>query len=211
MIKKSKPYNLNKIFTSEGFYEYLALPPIRKIPNIQEALTHYKHRIQEQFESGEQLHYMTDQIYTSKFIFPDNQYYEISWNIAKAKDLLKQCGAPIVQLSLDKIADSIFEKDLTLAHVEKARQNNNPIIVTFYEPTQSFVVIDGNHRAYAKLQDKKETTIDAYILSPQGHMASMCSTLDYALYMFAHNLNLFGNYVCGEIEYENLLESMYKF
>lgn len=72
----------------------------------------------------------------------------------KAKNLLKQSGAPIVQLSLDKIADSIFEKDLTLAHVEKARQNNNPIIVACYERTQSFIVIDGNHRAYAKLQDK---------------------------------------------------------
>lgn len=42
-------------------------------------------------------------------------------------------------------------------------------------------------------------------------MASMCSTLDYTLYMSTHNLNVFSNYVCGEIEYENLLESMYKF
>ena len=67
------------------------------------------------------------------------------------------------------------------------------------------------HMQSYKIKNKIYTTIDAYILSPQGHMASMCSTLDYALYMFAHNLKLFGNYVCGEIEYENLLEAMYKF
>ena len=210
MIKKSKPYNLNKVFTSKGFYEHLALNPIVKNSTIQNILTHYQNRIQKEFESGKQLHYMTDQIYTCTFFFPHNQYYKISWNVAKAKDLIKEHGVPIVQLNLDYIADSIFEKDLTLAHVEKARQNNNPIIVACYERTQSFIVIDGNHRAYAKLQDKKETKIDAYILSPKLHIASMCSTLDIALYMVATNLNILGNYVCGQMEYEKFLRLSYE-
>ncbi|UZP04728.1 hypothetical protein JW813_06880 [Clostridium botulinum] len=203
-------YKLDKIFTEEYFYSSLTKPPILKLSNIQEFLSHYKEEIHKQGISGEHLNFKTNQIYTSEFFFDDNQYYKISWNIDKAEQIIAESNAPVVKLELKKLSQSIFEKDITSSHLNFAKHNKKPIIVAFYEPTKQYIPIDGNHRSYACLKENKKT-IDTYILSPQGHMLAMCSTIDYALYMFAHNLNVLGNYACGEINYNKFMDEMYRF
>lgn len=209
-INSDRVYKLDKIFTEEYFYKMLPKVPILKLTNLQDLLHHYKEQIQKCEISGQSLDFKTQQTYTAEFFFNDNQYYRISWNIAKAQEIITKNNAPVVKMELKKLSNSIFEKDITSSYLNIAKHNNKPIIVAFYEPTQEYIPIDGNHRAYARLKENKRT-IDAYILSPQGHMDSMCSTLDYSLYMFAHNLNVLGCYVCGEIGYERFMNEMYRF
>lgn len=209
-FNSDRAYKLDKVFTEDYFYKKLTKPPIFKLRNLQEVLSHYKEQIQNQETTGQFLDFKTVQTYTSKFFFDDNQYYKISWNIAKAEEIIAESNAPVVKFNLEKLSDSLFEKDITPSYLNIAKNNKNPIIIAAYEPTQGYIPIDGNHRAFARLKENKKT-IDAYILSPQGHMLAMCSTLDYALYMFAHNLNVLGCYVCGEISHERFIEEMYRF
>lgn len=208
-MEKDK-YKLDKVFTEEAFYNNLAASPILKLSNLQEFLTHYQEQVTHHTHSGEYLDTKTDQIYTSEFFFPTNQFYQISWNIQKARELILEHSIPVDKLELHKLSNTIFDEDIEHHHLPNALHNDDPIIVVFYEPTQEFIPIDGNHRAYARLQ-KNQKYIDAYILPPQIHMLAMCSTLDYALYMFAHNLNALGCYVCGAIDYDRFMDEMYRF
>jgi len=207
-LSSHKVYKLDKIFTEEYFYLMLPKPPVLRISNLQDFLSHYKKQIQKQETFEKFLNFNAEQIYTAEFFFGDNQFYRISWNIAKAEAVIIENNVPVVKLELEKVSNSIFEKDINFSHLEIAKQNNKPIIAAFYEPTQELIPIDGNHRVYVRLQEN-EKTIDAYLLSPRGHMLAMCSALDHLLYMFAHNLNVLGCYVCGEIDYERLERGMY--
>ena len=210
MSSVNSRYKLDKVFTEEYFYKQLPKAPVLKLTNIQDFLSYYKIKIEEQAKLGESLDFKSQQIYTAEFFFDDDDHYKISWNIAKAQQIIAENKAPVVKIEIKKLSDSLFEKDINIDYLKVAKHNNAPIIVAAYEPTGSYIPIDGNHRAYARLKENKQT-IDAYILSSQGHMMAMCSTLDYVLYMFAHNLNVLGCYACGEINYEKFMEEMYRF
>lgn len=125
-------YKLDKLFTEDYFYKQLPTSPILKITNLQEFLFHYKDKILEQVTAGEHLDFETNEIYTAEFFFNDNQFYKISWNISKAKEIIAENNLPIIKMNLSKLSKSIFEKDLTYSHLEVSKHNNTPIIVAFY-------------------------------------------------------------------------------
>lgn len=207
---KNNYYKLDKIFNEDYYYSMLTKPPVIRLGYLQKLLIQYKDQIQYYETYGEHLNFKTDQIHTREFYFDENQNYKITWNIKKAEDIIINEKIPITNQELKKISDSIFKKDLNLDHLKIAKYNYKPIIVIFYEPTQQYIPIDGNHRATARIQENKHS-INAYILPPHYHIQAMCSTLDYALYMFAHNLNILGCYICGEINYDVFIDNMYRF
>ncbi len=101
-------YKLDKIFTEEYFCSSLTKPPILKLSNIQEFLSHYKKQIHKQETSGEHLNFKTNQIYTIEFFFDDNQYYKISWNIDKAEQIIAE---------VNNISFCSFYKTLFFPHI----------------------------------------------------------------------------------------------
>lgn len=125
-------YKLNKIFTEEYFYKKLPKSPVLKITNIQDLLYHYKEQIDNQAESVKFLNFKSEQIYTAEFFFDDDEYYKISWNIAKAKHIIAENKVPAGKMELKKLSDSLFEKDININHLKVAKHNSDPIIVAAY-------------------------------------------------------------------------------
>ncbi|MGN4750247.1 hypothetical protein [Bacillus cereus group sp. MYBK220-1] len=141
------------------------------------------------------------QNYTRVFPIDNENYYSISWDINKAKTLIKD-----KEIRFQKMKIEILWKNVSTEYIDYKYVNNElsfqyyePIIVVFYAPLNEYIVIDGNHRLAKQRMKKPEGNINVYLLEPDDHIKVMCGELFRTCYKIMHNVTVISNYLLGNI------------
>jgi hypothetical protein len=74
-----------------------------------------------------------------------------------------------------------------------------PILAVAYPPSKSIIVVDGAHRL-ANLYERKQETIEAYLLEPDEHLQGMVGELPRNLFKIHHNIAAIFNFCEGSTD-----------
>jgi hypothetical protein len=147
---------------------------------------------EEEFSCYEQLFYI------NKFC------YKIIWSISNANEIIKKYNIPKKEYKIDELLPLVTESNIVKSHLEKAIDNDKPIIIASCPATTAGIcVIDGNHRVISKYNNK-QNTIEGYLLEPEQHIAAMLLDIHRILYKIHNNIFEILKYMNNEIELEDL-------
>lgn len=128
----------------------------------------------------------------------DGDYYSVTWDIRKAKDIIKAEKIKVETFSVDELSSSVSEKDIDWNYIrENTDKSDEPIIVVPYQPIGEWMVIDGNHRLVKKYRQNPQTTVKAYVLNQSQNVEAMAGNLYRVLYTIHHNVNMMVTYLAG--------------
>lgn len=177
-------YNLNstfkfldKIFLENGMYLFF--------PHFNEEIKNYKTIL----ESSPTNDFFNKHFAQSITTGVKNDYYTMYWNIDKLTTSNEIGKIRTVDFNIH-FTRLIFNSELieqTVKDIVRDGEINEPILLAWYSPIDSFIIIDGNHR----LQTAKKlslTNIKARILTPDIHIKYMVNELCRNLYRIHHNL-----------------------
>lgn len=147
------------------------------------------------------------QIYTGEVLFPNNEYYKLSWDVGYAKSVINEYRIQPVRLSVKHLKDRVDPNTLDNANLKKAEVNKDPIIVVAHEMISGHFVIDGNHRVYARHLAGEEAVL-GYILNPEHHFHAMLSDIHRILYLIHQSISSIVDYMVGEMSLSELQSYM---
>lgn len=139
-----------------------------------------------------------------------DDFYNITWSINKAKKVILKYKIEPMQFLVNYIADGLAPGSVDITYINKARGNQEPIIAVKYPLINSYsrmIVIDGNHRLAASIQDKKQF-ISGYSLNPTQQFEVLAGPLDRAVYTVHNNLGMIIEYMIGNISKSKLKQSL---
>lgn len=136
--------------------------------------------------------------------------YRITWNVAKALEIVNRDNNNIVNMLVRQIKEFADYDYINRLHVPNALKNSNPIILAPFEPLSRMIVIDGNHRVFSR--DNKGTddeTIDLYALTYEQSLEAMQGDIDRAFYKIHTNIVYIFNFMAGSIDEKALRKALY--
>lgn len=180
---------------------------VKNIPtNLDEVLNHYRECLKETYNKN--VYLVKGETFTQEFVLDDEISYNISWNISTAKELIKDYKIQSTTFDVKELYEQVKKKDISNVYLKKAIRNKEPIIIAYYPTSpQPYVVIDGNHRVAANYQAGKKN-IKAYVLKPSLHLQAMASEFDRLVYGIYFNLAWIGDFIIGEITFEQMVDRL---
>lgn len=146
-------------------------------------------------------------------------------NYFDKKDYIKRAKTTINDECLEDLKYSTFNKEFIKSILDKKEvdkeyaitsclNNNNPIICIDLKwltanKKYPFDIIDGNHRAYAKLNSDKFNVIDGYLLGRNMWIKGLLTEQDKLLVKLMNNVNIMLNYMVGNITLTEAKMNMY--
>lgn len=148
--------------------------------------------------------------YFRKYIHFDhfnNDFYTIIWDIELAKKLIKIKNLQPRKIRVKDLLGLVDSENIDpvkLIEAEK-RVSNNPVILAEYDPFNTYMLIDGNHRVYSK-RNQPNLFIEAYILDDFLSLECMADDVFRDLFILHYNIIKLANYYYGYITKEKLDE-----
>jgi len=123
-----------------------------------------------------------------------DEKYEVHWNINEAKSYIQNKNISSQKIYINSVYSDRTNLDFRkVEYYEHTMPDIKDIIVVYYFPIDSYLVIDGNHRIeVAKRRELK--IVEGFVLSPFAHHQLMSSDLSKFLYAFHHNLIALTNF-----------------
>lgn len=139
------------------------------------------------------------QYYSRDFAFDNgfNYSYKIHWDVSKAREIIERDNIEIGELEVDQLFPQVDVNSLDILRVNNP--STEPIIVAYYDPSNMYVIIDGNHRVTAAHKSGQES-IEAYVLYPCQHMDTMVDEYFIKIYKIHHNITTITNFMVGNID-----------
>lgn len=142
---------------------------------------------------------LKDEIYNHTFTLPGKAKYFMTWSVPELKKVVNKYNLQRATLPLDKLVPVAHNSFITLSYLDKAVENEEPILIVKYPMCSPyFCIADGNHRVMAKYA-AGETIIQAYILEPEYHLEAMLFNVHRTLFKVHYNLNEIGKCMNSEM------------
>lgn len=208
-----KNYRLNDLFSAEYVYDYVIKQghEIKNtIPNLQNILDIYREKLRTA-DTGIEFptSLLEKEIYTKEVYIDNNNYYEITWDIEKTKDIISSYNIPVSLVKTTQAYNLTQKNEIDEKRLVHAQKNNKPVIIAETPNMKpNFILIDGNHRVVAKHKLGLEL-IEAYVLQPGFHISGMINDLSRVLFVIHYDIWLFESYLAGlcDKEYVNSRKS----
>lgn len=130
------------------------------------------------------------EIYIRQHILIDNTEITFSWFIPTLEELISKQKLTPKKMKIGPLIKWIDQNGLEQHRLEHALQNNRPVYVIDYAPSNLEILIDGNHRVasrYMRYRDK-DTTISGYQIPAKIHVRALSSDFQRALYKILSNV-----------------------
>lgn len=199
--------NLAVYLTNYETFNHLKGHTLKKeFPDLEKEISKYQLALNT--STNKIQHTTKGQNYTRLFPVDNEHFYTISWDIEKAKEIIKRKKSPVYQMEVKDLWENVSHKNLDLNYINNvlSYEELEPIIVVFYAPLNAYIVIDGNHRLAKQYYKNRNGKISAYLLEPDDHLIAMCGEYYRVMYKINHNLQVLNNYVIGNLstyEYTN--------
>lgn len=144
------------------------------------------------------------QNYTREFPLPSGGFYNMGWDIEKAKKIIKKRKLPVQEIRISLLWQNVSKENLDLKYINNNLTYNDyePLIVVNYTPLNVLIVIDGNHRIAKQAFRNVNGFIKVYILDNEHHLPAMLGEYFRVRYKIMHNFRLLENsYANNAIEH----------
>lgn len=206
---------MTRYYKLDAFFEKLTngslikdISIINNYPNLKEELNYYKIKLAEAEKEPISIDIGQEYIHETGFenIGIPNNFYEIRWSIPRIKQITQKYDIPVSSFPIHQLLESIDPRHIKKEHLEYALKNTEPVIVVYFQPLQTYLVIDGNHRVVSRFASG-EDYIPAYILNSKQHIEAMTGNIYTTLYKIHWNISIIFGYIAGNITEEELAES----
>lgn len=193
--------NLAVYLTNYKTFNHLKGYTLKKeFPKLEKEISKYQLALN---TSTNKIHGTTKgQNYTRLFPLDNEHFYTISWDIEKAKEIIRRNKLPVYQMEVKDLWKSVSQENLDLNYINNvlSYEESEPIIVVFYAPLNAYITIDGNHRLAKQYYKNRNGKISLYLLEPDFHITAMCGEYYRVMYKINHNLQVLNNYVLGNLD-----------
>lgn len=117
----------------------------------------------------------------------DNNFYNIFWDIERAKKIIKKNNLIPYKIDYSHALNYVDKTNINNARLAFALHNNEPIIMANYDPLNLDFVIDGNHRVYSRVRSKPRFIV-GYVLTTEQSLDSMAGELFRNLFISHYNI-----------------------
>lgn len=205
-------YNLDAFF-NQSLVNF-GNPVRQKYSKLTEEISKYKQTLFQANNTDSITYANGPEMFGKEIGLIEDSFYNVVWDIAKAKQIISQNSIPITEIPLDFVINSASENELNLNYI-RVLKNTDPIIVVKYDPLNQLMVIDGSHRIMNQFMKNPSGLIKGYILKPQYHLNAMLNDMFRLLYKIHHNVTVICNYQIGNIkdfyyEIEDTRRNLYK-
>lgn len=223
MLKTARYYKLNK--SLDGFADYSVFKrngcePKNKIENLRSIIINYKRRINEASKNQikdlqELLLKKENENYTHNIVLPNNDYYNLTWSISKAKKIIMDNKITPKTYSVSELYNYIAPGAVEKNNLDISYRNENPIIIVelqkylLMDKPKPYVIIDGNHRLSVKNENNAKE-IKGYLLHENIQIEALSSELDRILYKVHHNKHVMIDFLFDSITKEEMNESLFE-
>jgi len=135
------------------------------------------------------------QVYSQYIEFPNGDYYWISWEIEKLKQVIKEKKIRDRIIKAKEVGTNFRNRQVFEKILKKKLKDYKPIIIIKYPPFKistgsDWLLVDGNHRIAARYYygKKGESDIKAFIVNEGDQIKGMLSKLDQTLYKIHFNM-----------------------
>lgn len=117
-----------------------------------------------------------------------DDFYKVSWSISKIKKFISENNFSSKDFNLNEIFSDDNSLNETKSHSYKNTNEINfkPIFISYYQPIETYIVVDGNHRVN-EIKRRGIQKISGFGLSPYCNEFVM-NNFSFNLYKFHHNL-----------------------
>jgi hypothetical protein len=143
---------------------------------------------------------LKDENFSQEITFPSDEYYYVTWNIEKAKEIIKRDNIYPQKFECVFISQDINFNTVDQTKFSYALRNQEPIIIVDYNvvhnSTGGLIVIDGNHRLVSRtLQGVKY--IEGYTLNREQQFEALADEFDICIYKIHSNIHYIMDYMMG--------------
>ncbi|MGO4107889.1 hypothetical protein [Paenibacillus sp. YAF4_2] len=214
-------YKLDKFLTPELLLTATGQQRVKRYPGLGNILAGYKRRLSEtcvmtsipnnvSFLPGpsdteaklRQLpsYIFNDETFTQEVTFSMGDYYRVTWNIEKAKEIIKRDNILAEEFNCEFISQDIDFSSVETERLKFASTNKDPIIVVDYHITNNstggLIVVDGNHRVVSRtLRGVK--AIKGYKLNRDQQFEALADEFDKCIYKIHSNIHYIMDYMIG--------------
>ncbi|MFC4077791.1 hypothetical protein [Salinithrix halophila] len=117
---------------------------------------------------------------------PTGDYYEVSWEVDKVKQWIRERQLQPIQLPVMQLIQS--KQRVNRREVRSLKEPFEPIIALDYPPMNRLVVLDGNYRLAKRYLENPCAQIEVFRLRVEDHLPLMTDELCRTLFKVHHNL-----------------------
>jgi hypothetical protein len=215
MLLVEKPFYLDGYFNSFKNLQFFTggTRAVRMYPRLKEELRSYKRKLNkvaiqriDGFQPNMSIQQILEvlnndrnaQVYTTVVHLPPKDFYQVSWTISKAKEVIENHNLPIIDFNVDILSREIDIDSLNHSHLNNTLNNNDPVIVVRYPVTNmnsgGLIVIDGNHRVYSR-KINSIPTVKGYLLDVDHQYEALSGEFDRTIYKIHSNIHYMLDYM----------------
>lgn len=143
------------------------------------------------------------QYYERTIFFDKGQYgYEVVWDISKVDECIQSNSVEFQSISVADVIDVVDRSNINEKRLDNV--SDQPIYVIYFDPLNTPIIIDGNHRAFKAFSEDPEAKINAYVFRPDQHLSFFAGDIFRLMYKIHHNLVVLDNLVLGYIDDVNI-------
>ncbi|MCD8500813.1 MAG: hypothetical protein LRY71_02945 [Bacillaceae bacterium] len=192
-------------------------------PKLRQTIDRYKNKLEEAakepmdeikevLNSNKLIHIIdrNAQTFTQTIDLPNGDFYNITWSVTKAMNVVETYDLPLISFFVDVVSDGIAPGAVEPHRLKAVENSTEPIFIVSYpllSTRTQMVVIDGNHRLMNKIQ-KGEDRINGYYLDKSYQDKALAGELDRTLYKVHYNLGVIINYMAGDISKSKLNKNL---
>ncbi|MEK4444120.1 MULTISPECIES: hypothetical protein [unclassified Niallia] len=206
LLNKFKQINFHKLdnFFSDFFIEYSDSIEIRHLNLMEDLYKKLKNAPVPNFSR-----FGMKQFYHREFYFDDEDFFSLYWDIELATKIIKRNKLKPEAVPVKYLLDGLTQLNPSKVQSCINFTKVNPIFIVAYDPHNTVIVIDGNHRVKAQ-ELKRNPYIDAYLLNDTLSMECMAGDIFRYLYAVHTNATLLVNSIENQSYNGNLDDLLIK-